>query len=543
MNVHRRFAESSVQHAIALATFAFVWLGIVSSDGDCRTLYAAPPDETKAASGAVPTDDVLFALGQLDAIGSALHQFQSKYYALAPNRFGENVEEVAVKSPMTTSPADESPEDKEIEELLKVLRTPKVPAAMQPTRLSWRVHILAFMGPSEVELYEKFRLDESWDSPHNRKLLDEMPKIYRFKDAPGSKTRFQVVQGPGLLFGAGRPPKSFDLEDGERNTILLLLTGADKAVPWTQPDDLAWTPQTPIANLGLAPREPIVALSANSEWIVLPGTISPQEFRGFCTPAGREVVDADLYQQKFESRMGESLKNSVMKRYGRAPKWSLRHIAATPAGDRFYLEQQVTKLKRLALGMHSYHDHFRRFPPVLRPEYIDPTGKPYLSWRVHLLPMLDQKPLYDQFKLNEPWDSPHNRNLLAKMPTIFRHSRDASDVTTTRFQTISGPKTLFQGAQGIGLNAVTDGTDKTILIVQTSVAKAVPWTKPDDLVFDAKAPLACLGDLGSELIYCAFADGRVRALKPTIPPDVFRAMVTIDGGERLPPNVAEFEME
>jgi hypothetical protein len=38
-----------------------------------------------------------------------------------------------------------------------------------------------------------------------------------------------------------------------------------------------------------------------------------------------------------------------------------------------------------------------------------------LSWRVKLLPYLEQDHLYRQFKLNEPWDSPHNQALLKEM--------------------------------------------------------------------------------------------------------------------------------
>ena len=73
----------------------------------------------------------------------------------------------------------------------------------------------------------------------------------------------------------------------------------------------------------------------------------------------------------------------------------------------------TNNLRQLGLAMHNHHDVFKCFPP---PAIYSPDGKPLLSWRVMLLPFLDQTPLYKQFHLNEPWDSPHNRALVAKMP-------------------------------------------------------------------------------------------------------------------------------
>jgi len=78
--------------------------------------------------------------------------------------------------------------------------------------------------------------------------------------------------------------------------------------------------------------------------------------------------------------------------------------------------QCTNNLKQIALAMHEYHDMNNTFPA---PAIADKQGKPLLSWRVAILPYLDQKPLYSKFKLDEPWDGPNNKALLKEMPSTY----------------------------------------------------------------------------------------------------------------------------
>ena len=80
--------------------------------------------------------------------------------------------------------------------------------------------------------------------------------------------------------------------------------------------------------------------------------------------------------------------------------------------------QCVNNCKQIVLAFHNYHQQARQLSARILSHSKD--GKPLLSWRVLILPFLDQQALYDQFHLDEPWDSPHNRTLIAKMPAIFR---------------------------------------------------------------------------------------------------------------------------
>ena len=76
----------------------------------------------------------------------------------------------------------------------------------------------------------------------------------------------------------------------------------------------------------------------------------------------------------------------------------------------------MNNLKQLALAWHIYADpHMGAFPDNIKSK----DGKPLLSWRVAILPYTEQNELYQQFKLDEPWDSEHNKTLIAKMPAYF----------------------------------------------------------------------------------------------------------------------------
>ena len=81
-------------------------------------------------------------------------------------------------------------------------------------------------------------------------------------------------------------------------------------------------------------------------------------------------------------------------------------------------------LKRIGLAMHMYHQTYGVFPP---PCLTDENGMPIHSWRVLLLPFLDEQELYDEYRFDEPWDGPSNSRLHSRMPEIFRCNRATDD--------------------------------------------------------------------------------------------------------------------
>jgi RNA polymerase sigma factor (sigma-70 family) len=193
-------------------------------------------------------------------------------------------------------------------------------------------------------------------------------------------------------------------------------------------------------------------------------------------------------------------------------------------------ESSINNLKQIALAMHNFatKTEFGSFPPAA----IRKDGKPLLSWRVALLPYLDQKALYEQFHLDEPWDSPHNKTLLERIPEVYAPVI-LKDVPkhSTYYQVFVGPGALFGGDDGPRLQSVRDGLAFTIMIVES--AKPVPWTKPEDLPFDNEKPQPELGGLFEDGFHVAFADGAVLFLSKNLNPNVIRAAITSNGGEIL----------
>jgi len=194
----------------------------------------------------------------------------------------------------------------------------------------------------------------------------------------------------------------------------------------------------------------------------------------------------------------------------------------------------VNNIKQILLAMHNYHATYNVFPPAFK---ASKTGKPLLSWRVLILPYLGQDELflYREFHLDEPWSSPHNKALIARMPDVYRCpdlDPETTPIGKTSYLTPRGKQTMFRGATGIGIDRITDGTSNTVAVIDAGADNLVVWTVPDDWEVDG-------GDVKTETILkqhnggtnVGFADGFVRFLKSTINPQLFRAALTSAGGE------------
>jgi hypothetical protein len=164
-------------------------------------------------------------------------------------------------------------------------------------------------------------------------------------------------------------------------------------------------------------------------------------------------------------------------------------------------------LQEIGLAVHKYSDNTGWLPD----DVTDKTGKPLLSWRVAILSQLDKRPLYQEFRLDEPWDSKHNKPLLAKMPDVFRSPRvTLKSKSNTVYQAFHGPDAVFGRKRALKLGNVTDGTSNTILAVETSVG--VPWTRPGGLPFDRNKELPAFGKAYSKRPLAVLMDGDARVL-------------------------------
>ncbi len=186
-----------------------------------------------------------------------------------------------------------------------------------------------------------------------------------------------------------------------------------------------------------------------------------------------------------------------------------------------------TNLKDIAIALHGFHDDKGHFPPAA---VFGKDGKPLLSWRVAILPYVDQAELFKQFKLDEPWDGEHNKKLIAKMPAIYR-AQPGLPAGKTTYLGVAGRAAMFPpGPKPVRIQDVLDGTSNTIFIVEADADRAVVWTKPEDYSYDPAKPLDGLGKEAGGF-NAVFVDGSVRVISRKIDPKTLAALFTRDGGE------------
>jgi prepilin-type processing-associated H-X9-DG protein len=205
--------------------------------------------------------------------------------------------------------------------------------------------------------------------------------------------------------------------------------------------------------------------------------------------------------------------------------------------------QSVNSLKQIAFGLLGYQEKHKHLPASA---ICDLDRKPLLSWRVAILPFLGEEALYRQFNLDEPWDSSWNIGLLKRMPAVYHTTLQPGESApphTTFYQVFVGPGTAFEPGVKVDISRdIPDGVKNTILVVEAG--NSVPWTKPEDLVYDPREPLPSLGIFrrdrgkfpwrggeGTGTVSMAFCDGHVRTIQwPGIREETLRnAIIRNDG--------------
>lgn len=215
--------------------------------------------------------------------------------------------------------------------------------------------------------------------------------------------------------------------------------------------------------------------------------------------------------------------------------------SCTANGRRGSIERSLSQnhLKQIGLALRHYHEHFGSLPPSAT---FDADGRALQSWRVLILPYFEEDELtklYEQFHLNEPWDSVHNLRLAERMPYVYASGADASRGTdTTNFLVVTGDKTAFPPRRPVLMSEVTDTLDETIFIVEIGKSEII-WTQPKDIAFDENlppsveinAPYCNHRGVGSR--HALRADFHVTMISDDMRPEVWRAKLTIQGGEQF----------
>jgi hypothetical protein len=192
--------------------------------------------------------------------------------------------------------------------------------------------------------------------------------------------------------------------------------------------------------------------------------------------------------------------------------------------------KSMDNLKQIGLAMHNYYDAHKRLPP---PAIYSPDGKPLLSWRVILLPYLEQNALYKEFHLDEPWDSPHNLKLAQTLPVDYLSPKSKiKEPGRTNYVLPIGPGTMFEGREGKTFKEITDGTSRTIMAVEVDDEHAVIWSKPDDLPYDPNEPAKALGGHFKDDFLALVGDGSVHAFQRSFSADDLRAWFSAAAGDK-----------
>lgn len=204
-------------------------------------------------------------------------------------------------------------------------------------------------------------------------------------------------------------------------------------------------------------------------------------------------------------------------------------IFVPPARIAARRSQSADNLKQMGIAFEKYHEVHKNFPAPIRSK----DGTPLLSWRVAMLPFLGEQALFDQFHRDEPWDSPHNKHLLDRMPTVFVLPGSQSAPGMTFYRSISGPGALFDPADKVAPTyaSATDGLSNTVAIVEAR--EAVPWTRPD-----SEIPIDNEGATASNALRRQFGghfpgganvlllDGSVKFMKETIDAQNLKSVLT-----------------
>ncbi len=236
-----------------------------------------------------------------------------------------------------------------------------------------------------------------------------------------------------------------------------------------------------------------------------------------------DVADATLDNLKIEQR-----KNAVTVEVAveTAQLISATVPAVISARQAARRAMSANNLKQIALAFHMYHDKHKRFPPAT---VFGPYGQTVHSWRVAILPFLEAGHIYNRYRLDEPWDSQHNKALIKDMPAIFRSPNDDSDSTNSAYHVFTGAGTALSGFSRI--RDISDGTSNTLLVVEAK--RDIPWTKPEDIPFDPEKPLPRLGGFREGNFLAALCDGSVRLVMDTIDKKMLRLLIQRNDRKRI----------
>jgi len=202
-------------------------------------------------------------------------------------------------------------------------------------------------------------------------------------------------------------------------------------------------------------------------------------------------------------------------------------LAAAPSTAR--AQQKMNSLKQIGLATHNYHALHGHLPPRC---FTDPAGKPLQSWRVAILPLIEQQAVYAAFNLKEPWNAAFNQEVAATLIPLYANVTSEATKTTFRAPVMKG--SLWEGdGPPRKFRNITDGLSNTIAVIDAPDSAATAWANPEPWVISDENPVSdVFGD--RETATALMLDGSVRNLtKSRMTNEKLKAMLTIAGGEEI----------
>jgi len=198
----------------------------------------------------------------------------------------------------------------------------------------------------------------------------------------------------------------------------------------------------------------------------------------------------------------------------------------------------ANNLRQIGVALQSYAMDHGSFPPAY---LADENGTPMHSWRVLILPYLNEDLLYQQYDFDEPWDGLNNMVLANQMPACYECPSDPQTASQeTSYMVIVGPETMFPGTEAVRQAQCRDGLSTTLCVVEVANS-SVTWTEPQDLAADKMLFEITAGgrqEIGSYHLggaHVLFCDGSVQFLSDATSPEELEALSTRDGGEQVAP--------
>ena len=188
-------------------------------------------------------------------------------------------------------------------------------------------------------------------------------------------------------------------------------------------------------------------------------------------------------------------------------------------------------LKRIALALRNYESTYQSLPPAYT---VDSSGNRLQSWRVLILPFLEEQQLYDSIDLNRRWDDPANAEAGSRMPSVYSCPSTLAESNETTYKAIVTIDSCFPHAEARRLSEITDALYNTAMLIESSPATAVHWMSPNDADIDFVVGFGPETQFAHQSgTHMAFADGAVVFLIDNASESLRRALVSVNGGEDL----------